>query len=379
MATYTIPEININKLERRINTLRKKCEKYNFTFRYDKVKEIYQDFITPEGYKVTEKCYLVRLEGKVLHEGWTLVGKVERLKDGLNLVHRFSHEFKVPDKYYYSDLTCDHCQSHRPRRYTYILRNEFGEWLQVGTGCVLEFTNGGLDVEDIAYFAQTFDFAQDIQELSDETIQKRKLECRVNLEEALAFAYRTITIHGYRRSSEEDSTKERLLDMLSSIATSEPTSTETCFANDCIKYFAHEIDDTNEYIHNCKSIAKVDYPEIKLVGFIAAMMNTYINMLNERAKVEKENSEVVNEYLGNVGDKLTLNIKSWKCVFRQITVFGDNYLYRFITNDNHIVTWGTSTRLEEGNIITITGTVKEHNEYKGTKQTRLTRCKVAYI
>lgn len=47
MRTYTIPEININKLERRINTLRKKCERYNYKFSYEKVKEVYNDFISP--------------------------------------------------------------------------------------------------------------------------------------------------------------------------------------------------------------------------------------------------------------------------------------------------------------------------------------------
>lgn len=376
---YTIPEINIDKLERRINTLRKKCEKYNFDFHYEKLESVYKHFISPEGVKVTEKCYLVDLTGKVLHEGWTLVAKVEKIENG-NLIHKFTNEYKIPVEYWYRELTCDHCQTNRRREYTYLLRNESGEWIQVGTACVEEFTYGGLDIGDIAFFAQTFEFASDIQKLDDGTIGTRKFETFVDLREALAFAYREITTDGYVRSGEANSTKEKLMDMLSCINFPEPTSTELAFADDCIKYFAEKrYIQGSEYLLNLHLIAKTEYSDMKHVGFIAAMMNTYIKFLDKKEQSEKENSEIINEHLGEVGDKLTLNIKSWKCMYHQMTMFGDNYLYRFVTDTNHIVTWGTSTRLEEREISTITGTVKEHSDYKGLKQTRLTRCKITYI
>ena len=38
---------------------------------------------------------------------------------------------------------------------------------------------------------------------------------------------------------------------------------------------------------------------------------------------------------------------------------------------------GEGYDIEEGKTYTIKGTVKEHSEYKGTKQTILTRCKIA--
>lgn len=375
MSTYTIPEINIEKLERRIKTLRKKCEKYNYAFTYEKVQEVYKDFISPEGYKVTEKCYLVKLSGKVLHEGYTLAAKVDKTDKG-NMIYRFTNEYQIPERYYTGELVCDHCKTTRNRKHCYLLRNENGDWIQVGTECVSEFTSGGLNVSDIAYFAQTFDFGKDAEKIHEDVIKGRQLEASVQLREALAFSYREINNYGYTRSSEEDSTKEHVINMLSSIMTSEPTEDELKMADDCAAHFANIEDDGNEYLHNLKVIANTDYPAFKLIGFIAAMMQSYLTFMSK--ETEKEHDEINNEYLGELGDKLTLNIKSWKCVYQGHTIFGDNYLYRFITDDNHIITWGTSTQLADRDICILKGTVKEHNDFRGQKQTKLTRCKVTY-
>lgn len=67
----------------------------------------------------------------------------------------------------------------------------------------------------------------------------------------------------------------------------------------------------------------------------------------------------------------------------------DVYLHKFKDEHGNIFTWKTSdplgywdehgqwVHIDEGTQVTIKGTVKEHSEYKGIKQTVLTRCKVA--
>lgn len=59
--------------------------------------------------------------------------------------------------------------------------------------------------------------------------------------------------------------------------------------------------------------------------------------------------------------------------------FGGCNLYTFETNEGNILNWFTATEpdeLIEGQRFLLTGTVKEHKEYKKTKQTILTRCKI---
>jgi len=54
------------------------------------------------------------------------------------------------------------------------------------------------------------------------------------------------------------------------------------------------------------------------------------------------------------------------------------FLYEFTTEDGNILIWKTSKWLDdEKEFKTVSGTVKAHNEFRGVKQTELTRCKVA--
>ena len=86
------------------------------------------------------------------------------------------------------------------------------------------------------------------------------------------------------------------------------------------------------------------------------------------------------EYIGKVGDKLDI-----EAVFEREATYKTHYTYSGETV--HVLTFkagkdtlvwktGSWNELEKGKAYRVRGTVKEHNEYKGDKQTVLTRCKV---
>ena len=52
------------------------------------------------------------------------------------------------------------------------------------------------------------------------------------------------------------------------------------------------------------------------------------------------------------------------------------YIYKIVDIDGNIYTWKTSGGIAE-ETTEIVGTVKAHNEYRGTKQTELTRVRKA--
>ena len=87
------------------------------------------------------------------------------------------------------------------------------------------------------------------------------------------------------------------------------------------------------------------------------------------------------QYIGAVGDKVELEL-TYVVAFEFRTHFtykGEtSYLYKFADADGNTVTWKTSKWLdiEEGQTYKVAGTIKDHTEYKGDKQTVLTRCKV---
>lgn len=108
----------------------------------------------------------------------------------------------------------------------------------------------------------------------------------------------------------------------------------------------------------------------------------------ERIRAEKAKSQ----YIGKVGERIEIEVTLEKIATYERPSFRGYgtelaLIYIFKQGDNKIV-WNTSTALgrwnerdewepvEEGNTITLRGTVKDHSEYKEEKQTVLTRCKL---
>lgn len=87
------------------------------------------------------------------------------------------------------------------------------------------------------------------------------------------------------------------------------------------------------------------------------------------------------EYIGNVGDtiSITATLVSIHTFTTHFSYYGEtNYIYKFSDKKGNTLVWKTSSfqEIEEGNTYEIKGKVKEHSEYKGDKQTVITRCKL---
>ena len=78
---------------------------------------------------------------------------------------------------------------------------------------------------------------------------------------------------------------------------------------------------------------------------------------------------------------VTLDRVSW-----YETQYGTMNVYTFVDDDGNVYVWKTSKDMgycvngywqvsEKGSRLTLTGKIKDHKEYKGVKQTMLTRCK----
>ncbi len=96
-------------------------------------------------------------------------------------------------------------------------------------------------------------------------------------------------------------------------------------------------------------------------------------------------TEKLSEHVGEVGKKLTLKVKyvhtaSWETGFKRGYWSNDTQLlHKFVDADGNILVWKTTLYIdaEYGAEMTLTGTVKEHSEYKSECQTVMTRCKLS--
>ncbi len=91
--------------------------------------------------------------------------------------------------------------------------------------------------------------------------------------------------------------------------------------------------------------------------------------------------KTASEYVGTVGEKFD-GVLTLKSVFEyktHFTYYGEtNYIYKFADENGNTIVWKTSKfeDVDDGEKYTVKGTIKEHSEYKGDKQTVLARCKV---
>lgn len=90
------------------------------------------------------------------------------------------------------------------------------------------------------------------------------------------------------------------------------------------------------------------------------------------------------DYFGEIGEKIEIEAMYIKCYNYQDTPMhynddGERFIHVFAI-DGKKLSWFTASRgdiYERGKIYKVKATIKNHTEYKGTKQTVLTRCNIS--
>ena len=103
----------------------------------------------------------------------------------------------------------------------------------------------------------------------------------------------------------------------------------------------------------------------------------------EKRQAEEEARKARSQFVGSIGDKLEVKATlTAKITYEKENYYGygmvDSHIFKFTDSDGNIFSWFTGSGLAEevGDLVTLKGTVKKHNEYNGAKETILTRCKI---
>lgn len=103
----------------------------------------------------------------------------------------------------------------------------------------------------------------------------------------------------------------------------------------------------------------------------------------EAERLAKEAEKAISQFVGECGAKLSTRatyIGSPYYERKNFSGFGTEtcYIHTFKDADGNKLIWKTNrgVQLEQGASVQLAGTIKEHSEYKGEKQTFLIRCKI---
>lgn len=397
MSRYFIPESAIDSLETKLATIRRKCAKYGCEFSYSRIGETFKkvEIQDEEGRwtKVTIKAIEVEVSGTAIAEsGWRLAGKIEHLETG-NLIHSFG-DTTIPDWYRSASPRCEHCNSDRHRKETYVLYHaKNNAWKQVGSSCLKDFT-GYVSAEMAAAVASVYAL---LDQISEDRIHIASSPKYFDTESVICYAIECVKHWGYHKSEEgNDVTRERVRDLMRGqqnfpaivgSVTFDPMSTANLRTFEDLRSRLLALNAEDDYTNNLQVLLRAEEVPEKRLGILVSAVPYYNKMIARDVEQRKTSNS---EFVGNVGDKLTIDIATVKLVNIYDGYYGSTWRYQIVDAHGNVFMWDASSPMWdtvcvedspkgdviEGLPLQIKGTIKKHDEFRNIKQTWLTRCRV---
>lgn len=327
------------------------------------------------------------------YDGWEFLAAVDTIEttDGTDFIIRTvpSVDESGLDRSTLAAGYCAHCKRKRPNRiYTYLVRDtETGEMLQVGKTCIKDFT--GWDT--LPVFISEDDIRDELNDFIGGLGGSRD-ECTP--ETIVAIAWAASRLYGWSgRFGPGAATAGIVSDYLygttkaakkvrEEISPEMPAAHEK--ASEIIPALLDGLTDTGDYATNLKTALRGISVSTKHLGIVTSAVIAYerMNSTQIREKLKVDHGKPETAYLGAKGDKISITGTVTKALAVDST-FG----YYTETSILLIVEAGptvlkTFTKaawafdVDQGDIITVTATVKNHEDYQGTKQTVVNRPKL---
>ena len=331
--------------------------------------------------------------------GWSLVARLEHDPVIGTLVHAVPGR-AVPKQFREGKPVCDHCQTRRVRKDTFVVFNEAEGFKRVGRNCIVDFL-GGQSAEDVLRRLSWFaDWTADLgaldfdEESSDEEWSNDPRFDHFDLEVLLTKVVRVIHADGWcSRGEARESCKIATVDWAITLLTARnlklteedvqrfrATEQDKEDAQAAIEWAAG-LPGESDFEHNISKIAQAGITSMRSIGMAGAIPAAHARHLEREVKRKFERDRTLDEHLGTVGEKIerTLTILAIRPMESQ---WGVTTLFSFRDEDGRQVAWFSSIdRIDEkfqvGQDVSVKATVKKHGEFRGVRQTMITRAKLA--
>ena len=428
--TYMIPEENIENLEKKFKAAARKIHKINPELEPTMTEDNHtivlvrkielrpcdcrsESTIKKVPYEARKVELKIPEEAVFAENNWAFGGSVEPSGvDGKNFVDvNLSGKdlgFVVPSKYFTANpCTCDYCKTNRKRNKTYLVVNrETGEWKQLGKECLKLFVTG-IDVDAIATFESFIKEVEDAANPGDEFFYNRRARF-VEVQRALELAQAATKMFGFVATRDNvgernvfstknivqakllkemgcqsdllniDNTEREKINLAVAKLTVYSSYAEESISNDIIalRETVTELPD-EPYYNNLKTVLANEYVPLDKLGLLVSAPKA-ISRYYESKKMQEEKEKLAksSNYIGEVGEKISVNFVSGREVACCETQFGLLHIYEFKDENGNTVVWKSSSSKNIPESGVVAGTVKAHEEYDGIKQTVILRAKI---
>ena len=373
---YDIPEGGLEWLREKISGLSRKIEKLGGEPIYLTVVGFHYEendnFANRVRGTVKRKIWEVFLAvPEIKLADWEFVGRIDHTRENGNILRSLTSE-DLPHRFRDCDPGCDHCNTNRRRRDTFVVRHtETQEYRQVGTSCLKDFTGH----EDAARLAKLAELASNVSSM----IQYSRSSMGWTERDYMVvedYCYATASVilsHGWvskaqaKRSTSSTATADRAR-YLSILKEDAPARELAESALEWARNLGPE-DDLNDYEHNIRVLANSECIELHHYSMAASIVGTYY------MKFRKDSGAAHSQFQGEIGEKISRYVK-----LVQVQQLDNSTRHRFMDREGNIYTWFASNGSLRDRVDTcfrISAKVKAHNSFRGESQTIISHVQVS--
>jgi hypothetical protein len=367
MPTYIIPTANGDALLRSMVKLTKRALKLGMTpptIVNDGTK-ILTIPVDQAGTKQDVEHTVYTINGEVPQiEGWEMLAAIEHI-DGKNIISQLPLTTgTVPIEYRDAKPFCNHCNTHRVKIHSYIIRNkDNGETMQVGKTCMKDYFDKDISAY-INWWKHLDLFFKDVEDGDYTGVSKNDI--RYDFRTTLEASFACVRLDGYNKSDSPYPTKDDVLQHMTGFKRVGIIEEDVKSADAAIEWLKKQ-DPKSDFINNLQNFLELDKIPAWSFGYIAGIVPSY-------TKSQREQIEVLNEWVGREGvrSEMTLTLKK---LFVTEGYYGTTYIHTFLDDQNRMFVWFASkdAGLEKNVPTLVKATVKGHEKFKGVKQTKINR------
>lgn len=336
------------------------------------------------------RFFICECEGSTpLIDGWELVSVIDHTTDPeIGNIIRDVPGKETPPEFRKVPPVCQHCNQFRRRNETFLLLKD-GQYKQVGRNCLADFCRSPEMAQQLIHAAEWLQSCLGYMSAAEEEGYGSHNLSYYNLTLVISTTHCLTRQSGYvsKRAAEEEfrvSTSELVYDCLAGrrkdaglvemIKNHSQVDAEA--ANKAIEWIRAKRGDESlsDYMHNLVVVCNQEQIPRKHFGLACSLIPTWMRAMNaaEEQKIHKDS-----QHFGEVKKRYDLKLKVVGFAYLDGT-FGVTTFMKLADDDGNIAIWKASGErdVKVGERYAVKATVKGHSEYKGVKQTELTRCKM---
>ena len=391
---YNIPAVNLEKLKAKFEKLNNKAKKLSCDqVTLDIIKFVPgKETITGD---IIDAHYVVEVDGispKI--EGWELLARIEHTENG-NILYKVPGADINTDDYRNTKSWCDHCNSNRKRKDTFLVVDEQKQLKQVGSSCLSDF----LGHQSPKSIALTMEFIYALQEPSElGSVAPREIPTLYFIAYVAAcveqFGWCPSSVSNEKNTPTKTSAYNYMFpckDFVKAINEGKIPKLKLDWekhlsdAGDILEWARGINSDNtsmNDFLYNLHVACMQDTMNAKHIGIVAASHMAFNKAKDQDIKKQeilkswKQRCEL-SKHVGEVKKREVFTL-TYDKVRTFDSEYGLTYIYNFTDSEGNSLIWftGNDQDFKQGEEYSLKATVKEHKEYKGMKQTIITRCKV---